>query len=57
MAAVAWQLARDAIVDPMTALLAIVAAILLIRFRINSAWLVLGGGIIGIVGRLTGSTG
>lgn len=49
MAAVGWQLGRDAIVDPLTAALAIVAAILLIRFRINSAWLVLGGGIVGLL--------
>jgi chromate transporter len=49
MAGVAWQLGRDAIVDPLTALLALVAAALLIRFRVNSAWLVLGGGVIGLV--------
>jgi chromate transporter len=49
MAGVAWQLGRDAIVDPLTALLALVAAILLVRFRVNSAWLVLGGGAIGIL--------
>jgi chromate transporter len=52
MAAVAWQLGRDAIVDPLTAMLAIVAAVLLIRFRINSAWLVLGGGVVGLLVQL-----
>jgi chromate transporter len=56
MAAVAWQLGRDAIVDPVTALLAIVAAVLLIRYRVNSAWLVLGGGICGLVVSLLGRT-
>jgi chromate transporter len=56
MAGVAWQLGRDAIVDPLTALLAVAAAILLIRFRVNSAWLVLAGGAIGIVSPLLGST-
>jgi len=48
MAAVAWELGRAAIVDVMTVMLAIGAAILLIRYKVNSAWLVLGGGIIGI---------
>ena len=57
MSGVAWQLGRDAIVDPLTALLALAAAILLIRFRVNSAWLVLGGGAIGIVATMLGLTG
>jgi chromate transporter len=48
MAAIAWQLGRDAIIDPLTAALALVAAVLLIRSRVNSAWLVLGGGIVGL---------
>jgi chromate transporter len=52
MAAVAWQLGRDAIVDPLTAGLATVAAVLLIRLRVNSAWLVLGGGIVGLVAQM-----
>ncbi|MGH2558200.1 MAG: chromate efflux transporter [Thermomicrobiales bacterium] len=55
MAAVAWQLGRDAIVDWLTALLAAAAALLLIRFKINSAWLVVAGGLVGIAYRqLTG---
>jgi chromate transporter len=49
MAAVAWLLGRAAIVDPLTAILAVGAAIALLRTRINSAWLVLGGGIVGLV--------
>lgn len=48
MAAVAWELGRAAIVDAMTALLAVAAAVLLIRYKVNSAWLVLGEGLIGI---------
>jgi chromate transporter len=56
MAAVAWQLGRDAIIDPLTALLAIVAATLLIRYRVNSAWLVLGGGALGMLGVIAGFT-
>jgi chromate transporter len=48
MAPVSYQLGRSAITDWLTGFLAIVSAILLLRFRINSAWLVLGGGLIGI---------
>jgi chromate transporter len=48
MAVVTWQLGRAAIFDVPTVLLMIAAAILLMRFRINSAWLVLGGAAIGV---------
>jgi len=48
MAAVSYQLGRAAIVDWVTVGLAIASAILLLRFRINSAWLVLGGALVGI---------
>jgi chromate transporter len=49
MAGVTWQLGRAAIIDVPTALLAVVAAVLLFRFQINSAWLVLGGGLVGLL--------
>ena len=49
MAAVTWLLGRDAIVDPLTGIVAIAAAVLLIRFRVNSTWLVLAGAIVGLV--------
>jgi chromate transporter len=52
MAAVSYQLGRSAIVDWVTVGLAIAGAVLLLRFRINSAWLVLGGAVIGIAARL-----
>ena len=48
MAGVLWQIGRAAIVDIPTAILAVAAAILLFRFKINSAWLVAAGGIIGL---------
>lgn len=54
MAGVVWQLGRAAIVDWLTALLAIASAICLLRWKINSAWLVLGGAMIAIVARLIG---
>ena len=49
MAVVTWRLGRDAVIDLPTALLAIGSAVLLIRFRLNSLWLVLGGGLIGLL--------
>jgi chromate transporter len=52
MIAVTWQLGVTSIVDPLTAALALLAAVLLIRFKVNSVWLVLGGAIIGYTWRL-----
>jgi chromate transporter len=51
MAAVTWQLARAAIVDGFTALLVVVALGLLLRARLNSAWLVGGGAAAGLLHR------
>ena len=47
MAAVAWQLGRSAVVDGWTAGLAIVAAAILLAWRPNTSWLVLGGAMAG----------
>ncbi|NTX34041.1 chromate efflux transporter [Myxococcus sp. CA051A] len=47
MAVVTWQLGRAALVDAWTVGLALASAVLLIRWRVNSAWLVLGGGAVG----------
>ncbi len=52
MIAVTWQLGVTSIVDALTAALALVAAVLLIHFKVNSVWLVLGGAIIGYTWRL-----
>jgi chromate transporter len=48
MAAVTLFLARAAVVDVTTMLLALSSAFVLIRYRVNSAWLVIGGGLIGL---------
>ena len=48
MGAVAIVLARDAVVNWWTAILAIAALALLIRFRVNSALLIVGGALVGI---------
>jgi chromate transporter len=47
MAAVSWQLGRAAIVDALTFALALASVIALVRFRINSAWLIGGGAAFG----------
>ena len=52
MAGVTWQLGRAAIVDWVSLMLAGGAALVLFRFRINSAWVLLAGGIIGLVYKL-----
>jgi chromate transporter len=52
MAAVTWQLGRAALVDWVTVSLALVATVLVFCLRINSAWLVLGGGLIGLAAHL-----
>jgi chromate transporter len=48
MVAVTYYLGRDAIVDVVTIVLAAASAVALLRYRVNSAWLVIAGGIIGI---------
>ena len=47
MSVVTFQLARAAIVDTTTILLAIISAVILVRFKVNSAWLVLAGALVG----------
>ncbi len=48
MAAVTWQLGRAAVVDVPTVLIALVSGVVLFRWRVNSAWLVLGGAVLGL---------
>jgi chromate transporter len=54
MAAVSYQLVRSALVDWETIVIALGSAVLLLRFRVNSAWLVLGGATLGILVRMAG---
>jgi chromate transporter len=54
MAVVTVQLAHAAFVDYATLAIGIAAAVLLIRYNLNSTWLVLSGTIIGILIRLAG---
>ncbi len=48
MAVVSWQLGRAALVDIPTAAIAAACGVLLLRYRVNSAWLVLGGALAGL---------
>lgn len=55
MVVVTYQLGRAAIIDFTTVALAVMSGTILFRFRLNSAWLVLGGGIVGwlLYGRMS----
>jgi len=47
MVAVTSQIARAALVDPVTLALALVSAALLLRFKLNSAWLIVSAAALG----------
>lgn len=49
MVVVTWELSRAAVVDVTTIVLAVASAILLLRYRVNSAWLVLLGAAAGAI--------
>ncbi|MGH9323545.1 MAG: chromate efflux transporter [Vicinamibacteria bacterium] len=49
MAVVAFELGRGSLVDPLTFLIAIASAVALVRYRVNSTWLILGGAIISLL--------
>ena len=51
MAVVSWQVGRAAIIDLVTAALALVSLIALVRWRVNSAWLILAGAVLGWLAR------
>jgi chromate transporter len=49
MAVVTWHLGRTALVDMPAVLVAGASVVLLARYRVNSAWIVLGGAVLGLV--------
>ena len=49
IAGVSWQLGRAAVIDWVTALLALISCVLVFASKINSAWLVLGGAAAGLI--------
>jgi chromate transporter len=50
MAAVTVELGRASLIDPLTIGIALVSAALLIRYKMNSTWLVVGGAALGLLG-------
>jgi len=53
MAVVSWQLGRAALVDRFTVCFAGIALFALVRYRVNSAWLMGAAGLIGLAAILT----
>jgi chromate transporter len=49
MAAVTWQLGAASLTDALTALVALASFVLLLRFRLNSTWLIAGGAVVGLL--------
>jgi chromate transporter len=54
MAFVGWQFGRTSLVNVPAVILAVLSAVLIFRYKINSTWIVLGGAAAGIVLRLLG---
>jgi chromate transporter len=53
MAFVGFQFARETVVTPLAVVIAAVSA-LAFRFRVNSAWLILGGAVCGLLAKIGG---
>ena len=51
MAVVAWQLGKASVTDWLTVSILVVSIIAIFRFRLNSAWLILGAAIVGWIAR------
>jgi chromate transporter len=49
MTAVTWQLGRASLIDPLTILIALASLGLLLRFKLNTTWLIAGGALLGLL--------
>lgn len=49
MAGVTWQLGRTGVQDVFTLILTVTSLLLVFKLKVNSAWLILGGGMVGII--------
>jgi chromate transporter len=54
MALVGFQFAREAVATPLAAVIAVASALLAFRFKVNSAWLILGGALCGLIVKFAG---
>ena len=52
MAFVGFQFAREAVLTPLAAMIAVVSAVSVFRYKVNSAWVVLGGAAVGLITKL-----
>jgi chromate transporter len=52
MAFVGFQFAREVVTTPLSLVIGAVAAVLVFRYRVNSAWVVLGGALAGLALKL-----
>ena len=55
MALVTWHLGRSALVDPLTVGVAILAAVAILKYRVNSVWLIAAGALAGWLFALFGA--
>jgi len=49
MAAVTWQLGQASLIDPLTIVIALASLGLLVRFKVNTTWLIAGGALLGLL--------
>jgi chromate transporter len=56
MAFVGFQFACAAVMTPLAGAIAVVSAALAFRFKVNSAWLVLGGAVVGLVAKMVAAS-
>jgi chromate transporter len=54
MAFVGFQFARQSVMSPLAAAIALAGAVLAFRYKVNSAWLILGGAVVGLVAMIGG---
>ena len=52
IAAVIWEIGRASLVDVLSVLIALVALVLLLRFKVNSTWLIAGGALVGLISKI-----
>ena len=55
MALVSFEFAREAVRSPLAVIIAAVAGVMVFRFRVNSAWVILGGALAGMLAKLAAS--